>query len=371
MVEGWSAAPASQIRACHSKKFFVAVMKILIVGFSQRGHMGDYLASAARKLGLEYKILDASEAEAGSRVVRSIYWRLRGKRPAHLSFFGKQVVDVCALTRPNLVLTTGRAPLDRPHLENLRRLGIKVINYSTDDPWNPRLRAAWFISTLRYYDGIFTPRRANFEDFRSCGVRAVHKMPFAYDPEVHRPWPQNAVPGAPSDVLFVGGCDSERLPLAGGLIDAGLNVALIGGFWNRHFRTRAYWRGLADQDTIRAASAAAKVCLCLVRRANRDGHVMRSFEAAAIGGCLLAEDTSDHREIFGPDDGCVRYFKTVSEMVRQAKFLVADSETRRRLSMNLRERMATSSDTYADRLLEMMRLSNMDFHTDAASNKEN
>ena len=63
------------------------------------------------------------------------------------------------------------------------------------------------------------------------------------------------------------------------------------------------------QVTIRAASASAKVCLCLVRRANRDGHTMRSFEAAAIGGCILAEDTADHREIFGPEDYAARYFR--------------------------------------------------------------
>ncbi len=69
-----------------------------------------------------------------------------------------------------------------------------------------------------------------------------------------------------------------------------------------HPITRANWRGVADQDTIRSASAAARVCLCLVRRANRDGHVMRSFEAAVIGGCILAQDTADHRRAPPPLD---------------------------------------------------------------------
>src|SRR5262249_27368305 len=161
--------------------------------------------------------------------------------------------------------------------------------YSTDDPWNRTLQPRWFLSALPSYDEIFTPRWANLDDFRACGVRAVHYLPFAYDPEVHRPWPENVPTGAPSDVLFVGGCDGDRLPLVMALIDAGLRVAVFGGYWDRHAKTRAHWRGLADQDTIRSASAAAKICLCLVRRANRDGHAMRSYEAAAIGGCILAE----------------------------------------------------------------------------------
>jgi spore maturation protein CgeB len=168
-------------------------------------------------------------------------------------------------------------------------------------------------------------------------------------------------------VLFVGGCDADRLPLIGALIDAGLSVALFGGYWNRHSKTRPYWRGMADQDTIRAASAAARVCLCLVRRANRDGHVMRSFEAAAIGGCILAEDTADHRELFGPQDHAVRYFRTMAEMVQQAKMLVADAEMRRRLSFELRKRLRLGSHTYADRLAEMLRLSNVTGECHAAA----
>ena len=331
-------------------------MKLLIIGFTQPGHMGNYLVSAARQLGLDHQIIDASGAEAGSRIGRSFYWRICGKRPARLHEFGARVLAVCAEMRPNVVLSTGCAPLDRSHIAGLRELGASVINYSTDDPWNPAQRASWFLSALPAYDAVFTTRHANIEDFRRCGVRSVHYMPFAYDPDVHRPWPENAPVGAPSDVLFVGGCDKDRLPLISAMIDLGLDVALFGGYWNRHPKTRSYWRGIADQDTIRSASAATRVCLCLVRRANRDGHVMRSFEAAAIGGCILAEDTADHRHFFGPENQAAWYFQTVFQLVQQAKILVADAEARLRLSTQLRERLAAGRNTYADRLAAMLRL---------------
>jgi spore maturation protein CgeB len=335
-------------------------MKLLIIGYNQPGQMGSYLASAAEKLGLSHRIMDVGEAETRSRIVQSFHWRFRGKRPARLADFAARVLDTCAAMKPTVVLTTGnRAPLERTHIEKLRQGGIKVINYSTDDPWNPVLLAPCFISALPAYDIIFTPRRANLDDFRRCGIRAIHYMPFAYDPQIHQPWPENSPPGAPSDVLFVGGCDAERLPLISALLDAGLELALFGGYWNRHSRTRSSWRGVADQDTIRATSATAGICLCLVRRANRDGHVMRSFEAAAIGGCILAEDTSDHRELFGPDDHAARYFKTISDMVQQAKTLAADASLRRRLSRGLAERMRGRRDTYADRLEAMLRRSDM------------
>jgi spore maturation protein CgeB len=334
-------------------------MKILIVGFTEPGHMGSHFASAARKLGLDHYVLDAAAAHAKTRLGRSIDWRLRGKRPFRMERFSELALETCAALRCDLILTTGCAPLDRPHIERLRNLGAKLINYSTDDPWNPALRAPWFLSAAPSYDAVFTPRHANVADFRGCGVRDVHYLPFAYDPEVHRPWPEDRATGAPSDVLFVGGCDADRLPLISALIDAGLDLALFGGYWDRHFKTRNYWRGLANQDTIRSASAAARICLCLVRRSNRDGHVMRSFEAAAIGGCIMAEDTADHRELFGPDDHAVRYFRTTAEAVQQSKFLLADAAARRRLSIRLRERLAAGKHTYADRLATMMQLSGM------------
>jgi hypothetical protein len=181
-------------------------------------------------------------------------------------------------------------------------------------------------------------------------------LPFGYDPDVHRPWPEQVDAGAASDVLFVGGCDSDRLRLITPLIEAGIQVALFGGYWDRSPKTRPYWRGIADQDAIRAASAAAKVCLCLVRRANRDGNVMRSFEAAAIGGCILAEDTFDHRELFGPADYAARYFSSEKQLVEQARLLLEDAGARRRLSVRLREKLKDHKDTYADRLATMLNL---------------
>jgi spore maturation protein CgeB len=340
-----------------AKEAYSRVTTLLIVGFGEPGHMGSYLAAAARQLGLDCKVIDAGRADARSRLVRAFYWRFLDRRPVWLRRFSAEVMERCIAIKPDVVLTTGHAPLDRPHIERLRGLGIKVINYSTDDPWNPAQRANWFLSALPAYDAVFTTRRANLDDFRRCSVQAAYYLPFAYDPEIHRPWPETVAAGAPSDVLFVGGCDPDRLDLIRALLEAGLDLALFGGYWDRFSETRPHWRGIVDQDVIRAASVTARLCLCLVRRANRDGSVMRSFEAAAIGGCILAEDTPDHRELFGPDDNAVRYFATSSQMVHQAKRLVADVEARHRLSRRLQERVECRKETYANRLASMLRIS--------------
>ena len=316
--------------------------------------MGAYLAAAADRLALDYHTIDARDAHAKSRIGRSFYWRFRGKRPARLSFFSAKVLELCIGEQCDVVLTTGCAPLDRHHIERLRAIGIKVINYSTDDPWNPAHRAEWFLSTLSAYDAVFTPRRGNMDDFRRSGARVVQYVPFAFDPDIHRPWPEGSVANGRSDVLFVGGCDADRLPIIRALIGEGLAVAVFGGYWDRYSDTRPVWRGNTDQDAIRSASAAARISLCLVRRANRDGNTMRTFEAAAIGGCLLVEDTPDHRELFGPNDDAVRYFSSVTEMVLQARSLIRDSDARDRLAFQLFKTFDRSKHTYASRLRTML-----------------
>jgi hypothetical protein len=318
--------------------------------------MGNYLCSAAQELGICYKILDVAEAETHNKWMQRYYWRLRGKRPAKLSTFAEQTIDECCLFRPSLVLTTGnRAPLEGKHLDRLRALGCTVANYSTDDPWNPVLHAPWFVKALPHYDVVFTPRHANMGDFRSSGTKRIHYLPFGYDPEVHNRRDGSVSGQAVCDLMFVGGCDDERFALINALAQSGLQLALFGQYWNTHSETRRFWRGVADQTTICEASATASIILCLVRRANRDGHVMRSFEAAAIGGCILAEDTADHRLLFGEDGA--RYFTSISELVLAAKALVADSSLRKRLACRLRERMTERKDTYADRLNQILQIS--------------
>jgi spore maturation protein CgeB len=329
-------------------------MKLLIIGFTQQGHMAGYLANAARQLRLDHETIDVRLADAKTRIVQRFYWRLCDKRPAHLERFARSVIETCRIHRPDIAVTTGRTPLTATHIAEMRALGTKVINYSTDDPWNAKQKASWFLSTLPFYDVVFTPRRSNLEQFRRIGVKQLYYLPFAYDPEIHKPSSRNERSAKACDLLFVGGCDPDRLPLMKELIRAGFDVALLGGYWDRDAETRAFARGIVDQKEIRALSASAKISLCLVRRANRDEHVMRSYEAAAIGGCIIAEDTNDHRILFGD---AVSYFRSSDELIVLARSLIADPEARRSLAARLRDRFMDNRETYAHRLLNMIEVS--------------
>jgi spore maturation protein CgeB len=308
-------------------------------------HVGRHLHVAAKQLGFLAELADVSAAFGNGKLLRKLLW-IWDRRPLHLDQFSRRVVKRCEAFQPSVVITTGVSPVDTQALTAIQHLGARVVNYSTDDPLNPIHRANWFLRDLPKYDAIYTPRLANCDDLRRTGCKAVYYLPFAYTPDQH--FREAGAANDPADVVFVGGADSDRIPLVTPLINAGIRLALYGGFWDRYQTTRCAHRGFAGADDIRHITASAKVCLIVVRRANRDGHVMRSFEAAACGGCLLVEDTLEHREIFADT---VTYFSSPQQMVDQAKALLADPARRHgSAEASYRRVVVEGKNTYADRL---------------------
>ncbi len=330
---------------------------LLLVGNPDPVHVGAHLLKAAAVLGLRVRLCDVRLAFQAHPLVAKFNWWLRGHRPSQMRAFGRSVVETCRSFRPTWLVSIGIAPLEQAALAEIGRFGIIRMNYLTDDPWNPAHRSAWFLKALSQYDRVFTPRRANVADLCKAGCAHVDYLPFAYDPGAH--FPEQPVDEAEraalaSDVAFVGGADADRMPYLRALASLGFRLALYGGYWERYRALRPFARGLAGPEVLRKATAAAKVVLCLVRRANRDGHVMWSYEAAALKSCMLVEDTVEHRELFGPADEAVAYFRHPAEMLEQARQLIADESRRRRLAEAAYRRIVAGGNTYCDRLAAML-----------------
>jgi len=326
---------------------------ILIVGNPEECHIGAHFQLAARTLGQQVCFMDVRTAYTGSPWAQALLWRC-GRRPLQLARFSREILSACQVYKPTYLLTTGLAPVCSADLEDIGRCGIVRLNFLTDDPWNSMQYAGWFQKSLLQYDHIFSPRRGNLKDLRGHGCNRVHYLPFAYSPAVHFPEIDSCNLIDVPDVIFAGGADTDRLPYVRALISGGLKVALYGGYWDRHADLRAYWHGHAGLAAIRHATSAAKIVLCLVRLANRDGHAMRSFEVPAMRGCMLAEDTSEHREMFGPNGEAVIYFRSVPEMVDRARWLLENEAERKRLASAAHHRITGGRNTYADRLQTML-----------------
>jgi spore maturation protein CgeB len=324
--------------------------KLALLGMSGGSHIGESLARGAAELDIRSIRFDSSKAFVGPWLLRSFFWHLADRRPLHLHRFEKELVAACARDKPEILIATGMAPLTGSALRALRQMGVVCVNYSTDDPWNPAMRSRWYVRALPFYDLVFSTRRSNLSDFQRIGCPNVHYLPFGYDDTASLQFE-----GVPAhDVLFVGGADPDRAAFMTEFMRHGPRVTLVGGYWKSFPGFWAHALGKTSPEVIRALTQAAKVNLCLVRRANRDGHVMRSFEIAAIGGCMLAEDTEEHRAIFGGDGESVHYFRTPKQAAALARLLIDHPAERARLAASARDHVKRGAHTYRDRLRTML-----------------
>lgn len=332
---------------------------LLIVGDASPEHVGTHLLHAARELGLSAHFADIREAR-GSAVARRICWHLLEHRPGRLGAFSRQLVRMCASHRPAVVVATGLAPITAEALRRIGSMGAYRINYLTDDPWNPGQLAPWFMRALREYDEVFSTRRANLEDLRALGCKRVGHLPFAFAPDLYFPeFPSPEIRAQlETDIVFAGGADTDRLPYITALAGAGFRVGLYGQYWERYAETRKLTRGYQPPACVRAAVAAAKVALCLVRRANRDGSCMRTFEVPAMGACMLVEKTDEHIEILGPEGQAVLYFDTIPEMIDKTRWLLEHETERHRLRDAAHRLIVGGEHTYRDRLTVMLQSAN-------------
>jgi spore maturation protein CgeB len=330
---------------------------LVLVGNPGPEHVGNHLRNAAQALHVPVRLCDSDLAYRAWSPIARFNWWLRSHRPTRLDSFSREVIQQCSETHAGCLLSTGLAPLNAETLEAAGRSSVVRMNFLTDDPWNPSHKASWFMRALPRYDVVFSPRRANMDDLRRAGCDNVIYLPFAYEPEIHFPEPpssQEEQEQFGSDVVFAGGADAERVPFLKALIQAGVRVGLYGGYWGRYPETRAFDRGLASAATLRKAVGAARIALCLVRRANRDGHAMRTYELAAMGACILAEDTEEHREILGPEGVSAVYFRSLPEMLERVRELLPDDSLRNRLATAVRTRICSQGNTYRDRLAAML-----------------
>ncbi|GBE45034.1 hypothetical protein BMS3Bbin11_00113 [bacterium BMS3Bbin11] len=327
-------------------------MRILIIGVDEPGHVARFLYEGGKRSGHDVAIINTTRANNGNFLARKMLWKFT-HRPISIKSFSSEVASEAESFNPDLIVTTGQAPILDRDLRLLRDMSLVLINYSTDDPWNPAHRADWFLKGISTYHVIFTTRKANISEFKNAGCSHVRWLPFGYDPSSHY-YENNSSEEWESDLAFVGGADHDRVPVIAELIKDGLGMSLWGGYWGRYKETRSVSRGFADTATLRKVISNTRCALTLVRRANRDGHAMRTYEVAAIGAPMLVEDTAEHREIFCTDQNLVRYFSTEREMLEGARWFIENTNLGNEMSVAVRNHILTGGNTYADRLQTMI-----------------
>jgi glycosyltransferase involved in cell wall biosynthesis len=291
--------------------------------------------------------------------VRRAAYRLLGRLPLARWRLNQDLLKKALEFRPDVVLVVKGALVARRTLQRIKKeTGAVLVNYATDDPWNPAASTRDVIDAIPYYDLYACTKRAIIPDVLAAGCPRATFVPFGYKPAVHYPeQPTTAAERARfgSDVVFIGGCDADRVPYFEALVRSlpDVRLHLYGGYWDRHRVLRRYHRGFALGRDYRLALGGAKIALALVRRANRDEHAMRSFEIPACGGFMLAERTGEHLEWF--EEGReAAYFGSPDELVEKVCYYLSRDDERRRIAEAGWRKVTAGWATYKARLVDIL-----------------
>lgn len=339
-------------------------MRILLVDtteyFPASPLFHEALLEVAAERGYDHEFADenAYRYRVEGTLAHKLFYRATGRRPLSYRRFNRALLRRAEMFRPDVVLVVKGASISPETLRSIKGLGRPfLINFTTDDPFNPASSTGPLLRSLPLYDLICSPRRAPIPEIRALTQARVEYVRFGYKPSVHFPEsvPTTLQDRYACDVAFIGGSDADRARYLRAIATemSDVRLFLYGNAWDRDPLLHRYARGFVYGREYRYAVGAAKIVLNLVRRANRDGHVMRTFEVPACGGFMLSDRTDEHQELFSEAVDAV-FFEGLEELVTQVKRYLAATNDRVAISGRAHRSVVDGANSYADRLRQII-----------------
>ena len=266
-----------------------------------------------------------------------------------------KILKQCQKFDPALVFVFKGNYLNKNTLDKIKAIRA---HYHPDDSSNSVNRTQTFNQAESSYDLHFTSKRQNLDEISKRTGRPVHFIWYAYDPDWHFKVVEPNFKSPIYDLGFIGNFRESRRELIADLAQIlGKKFALTGLRWKKI-------DGLSKKVSLSSGVFGpsyshfitdAPLQLGLLNSDNRDKHTARSFEIPATGALLLAEDTTEHREIFGTDRNAL-FFKTKDELLEQIAWVRENPEIAKDIAQNGYMHITKNRNSWQDRAIEILYL---------------
>jgi len=259
--------------------------------------------------------------------------------------------------KPEIVWVFKGMELSPKSLEQVRKSGVKLVNYNPDNPFLFSGRGSGntnITSSLGLYHLHFTYNRSVKEQLERVYPTRTALLPFGFD--IDEALFEDCVRQAEiCETCFLGNPDRGRANFIQTLADQGVSITVYGNGWSKflsHPLITICNPVLGDE--LWKVLRKYRVQLNLMRMHNEDSHNMRTFEVPGIGGIMVAPDTPDHRLFF--DDGNeIFLFKDAYECADKIKMLLSlSSEKANEIRAAARIRSLSSNYSYQDRAVQAL-----------------
>lgn len=309
-------------------------------GFNTSAHR----IAAMRRLGHEVEVVDSHPTELNRRglfcvrVATKLFRKGLPIRWPDLFDDRSRLLTAAAKHRWDLVWLEKALTLDKAALRNVKLAapGAVIVGFSPDDMNARHNQSQQFIDALPAYDVFATTKTYNVSELQARGCPCVVFVGNGFDPQSFRPISLESHDHRryEADVSFIGTYEKDRADSMLFLARNGVRVRVWGGMWERmrqrHPNLRLEMQSLHG-DAFSKACGASKINLGFLRKVNRDQQTTRSVEIPACGGFMLAERTSEHRELF--QEGVeAEFFSSNEELLRKVRFYLDNSTKRKQIA---------------------------------------
>jgi hypothetical protein len=338
-------------------------VKILYAGQLSPNDSALYRMWALERLGHTVVPINSYGYEAKSPLVRKVVHRAQmGPGVWRLN---RDVLQAAEGERPEVFWADKLLGLWPETLERLRGMGITTVSYMIDNAFGPRRDPGWrlYMKDIPHFDLHVVQRDSNLADYRQRGARDVIKIQTAYEPTVHFPPPDGWSDAERTrDISFIGTAYDDRPEFLTRLWrERGLSVKVSGS---------AVWRERLDAEgaaaiytgselygaAYREAVWRSKINLSFLTHSNQDEFAHKSFEIAACGGFLLAEQSAGHAARFVEDEEAV-FFSDFDECLAKVRQYLPDEAARARIAAAGRARAVSSgysNDAQMEKIVERL-----------------
>ncbi len=302
---------------------------------------------------VDTKFLDSPPRPSYRWIVRRLFPKFYGLIAS--KWLERKIMKLVGEDEPDILIVFKGNYVSKIVLEKINSLKV---HYHPDDSTNIVNRTKIFHEAEKHYDVHFTSKRHNIVEIFDRTKKDVYFIWYAFDHEWHlRNKPLDF--HSPKFLLgFIGHMRPDRINLIDNLADNyRKNFAIAGLNWNRvpGLRRKITLFPPAYEREFSAFVADAPIQLGLLNSDNRDQHTARSFEIPAAGGLLIAEDTPDHREMFGPGENAL--FFTGSEDLREKLAWIHSHPSEvKTIAENGFRHITTNQNTWRDRSYEILSL---------------
>jgi len=333
----------------------ICKMKLLFSGYHNPHYLTitEYIERAIQKTGNTLLSFDDRDFVLPGRI-RKIFpplgrWDLKR--------LNKKLISIVRKEKPDLCLITGGHRILSETIERIKKMGVKTVLWTIDPPIDFKP----IIISAEHYDFVFCGGTEAMEILSKAGIKNVRWLPFACDPEIHKPvnLSQEEFKKYKTDIVFVGSYYSNRAKIFEALAD--FDFKIYGSGWSKLDRKSPLKSKVMDiklkpEEWLKIYAASKIVVVAHYNDGKTPCYQVspKVYETLACKKFLLVDGQRDLRYLFEDGRHLVIY-EDRDDLRKKAEFYLKHSDKRKQIAEEgFRE--VKEKHTYLHRIKEVLKV---------------